>query len=165
MSAVPVIVPISDLRRDAASVVRLATASGEPVYVTQRGRAVAVMISRLSFERLSRELEILSRAAVGDLAVPAAEGLTVDQILMFGEQALAEERRLAADERAAAERRLANDERAAMRPDNTPTLEEFLAAEGLGDLVSGSEYGSAHVAVDDTACDRPSAWYRGARDE
>ena len=131
LPASPVIIPISDLHQDTAGVVRLAGASGEPVYVTQRGRTTAVLLCRLSYERLRRDLEILSRIVVGDLDISPSEGLPLDEILVRGKQALAEERRDIAAANAAAERQLVAEERAAMRSVRTPTLEQFLASEGL----------------------------------
>jgi prevent-host-death family protein len=135
MDSLPVIVPISDLRQDTAGVVRTAVATGEPVYVTQRGRTTAVLVSRSTYERLRLSVEILGKVALGDIDVSPREGLTLDEILASGEQALAKERRLAAEERVAAERRSANEERAALRPAGTPSLEEFLTSEGLEHLV------------------------------
>ncbi|MDZ4179733.1 MAG: type II toxin-antitoxin system prevent-host-death family antitoxin, partial [Coriobacteriia bacterium] len=39
MSSLPAIIPISDLRQDAAGIIRRVAASDEPVVITQRGRA------------------------------------------------------------------------------------------------------------------------------
>jgi len=163
--ASPVIIPISDLRQDAAGVVRLAAASGEPVFVTQRGRTTAVLVSRLSYERLHRDLEILSRLVVGDLDVSLGEGLALDEILARGERALGEERRHAAEGRADAERQLAAEERAAMRPSTTPTLEQFLASEGLDHLVPRPVAARESADAVNEGADGPSAWYRRASDE
>ena len=101
MGIAPLNCPVSDFRQDAAGVIRLA-ASGGPVYVTQRGRKTAVLLSRLSFGRLRREHETLTRAAVGDLGVPLGEGLALDEIFTRGERALAGQRSVAAAECAAA---------------------------------------------------------------
>lgn len=144
---------------------RLAAASGEPVYVTQAGRTTAVPVSRLSYERLRRDLEILSRVVVGDLDVSLREGLALGEILARGEWALAEERSHAAEERAAAERRLAAEERAAMRPARTPTREEFLVSEGFDHLVLGPASGAGSATGGDAVCDAPSVWYSGAGGE
>ena len=45
MGKIPDIVPISDLRKDAAAVLKRVRSSREPVIITQRGRASAVMLS------------------------------------------------------------------------------------------------------------------------
>ena len=45
MRKLPEIVPVSDLRQDAAKVLKRVRDSNEPLIITQRGRAAAVMIS------------------------------------------------------------------------------------------------------------------------
>ena len=59
MATVPDIVPISDLRQDAAGVVKRASETQEPVFITQRGRPAAVMLSTQRYARTQHELEIL----------------------------------------------------------------------------------------------------------
>jgi len=59
MSKVPAIVPVSDLRDDAASVLDRLRKSHEPVVITQRGRAAAVLLSIEEYERSEHEREIL----------------------------------------------------------------------------------------------------------
>ena len=44
MKKVPVLIPVTDLRRDAAKALRQAIRSPEPVVITQRGQAAAVML-------------------------------------------------------------------------------------------------------------------------
>jgi prevent-host-death family protein len=66
MGAVPTIVPISDLRQDASGIVKRAAATGDPVFITQRGRATAVMVSAQTYERTQREFEILKALARGE---------------------------------------------------------------------------------------------------
>ena len=46
MAKIPTIVPVSDLRQDAARVLRDAKKSKKPLVITQRGRATAVLMSR-----------------------------------------------------------------------------------------------------------------------
>ena len=55
MSKVPSIVPISDLREDAANILGRMKNSHEPVVITQRGRAAAVMVSVEEYERSTHE--------------------------------------------------------------------------------------------------------------
>lgn len=80
MSAVPKIVPISDLRQDAAGVIKRAGASGEPVFITQRGRAAAVMVSTQAYERTQHELEILRLLARGEAEIEAGVGHDMDEV-------------------------------------------------------------------------------------
>ena len=44
------IIPVSDLRQDAAKILKQLKDSKEPLIITQRGRAAAVMLSVESFE-------------------------------------------------------------------------------------------------------------------
>ena len=111
VESTPIIVPISELRMDAAGVLRQASAAGTPVYVTQRGRLAAVLLARPMYERLIREHEILSRTVTGDLDVHLVPGVTLEEVLRRGERALQEERLAAARELAAEARRLEERER------------------------------------------------------
>ena len=45
MGKVSNIIPITDLRQDAAGVLKRVKGTNEPVIITQRGRAAAVMMS------------------------------------------------------------------------------------------------------------------------
>jgi prevent-host-death family protein len=74
MGAVPTIVPISDLRQDASGIVKRAAATGDPVFITQRGRATAVMVSAQTYERTQHEFEILKALARGEAEIEAGVG-------------------------------------------------------------------------------------------
>lgn len=80
MTAVPKIVPISDLRQDATGVVKRVTDSREPVFITQRGRAAAVMVSMQTYERTQHELEILRLLARGEKEIEAGAGFDMDAV-------------------------------------------------------------------------------------
>ncbi|RJQ51610.1 MAG: type II toxin-antitoxin system Phd/YefM family antitoxin [Actinobacteria bacterium] len=90
MSAVPKIVPISDLRKDAAGVIRRTATSREPVFVTQRGRPTAVMVSPQAYERTQHELEILRLLARGETEIEAGVGHDIDEVLAEGRKLLDE---------------------------------------------------------------------------
>jgi len=90
MSAVPMIVPISDLRQDAAGVIKRAAASREPVFITQRGRAAAVMVSAQTYERTQHELEILRLLARGEVEIEAGVGHGLDAVLIEADKLLSE---------------------------------------------------------------------------
>jgi len=88
MSAVPNIVPISDLRQDAAGVIKRAAASQEPVFITQRGRASAVMVSTQRYERTQHELELLRLLARGEAEIEAGVGHGLDSVLAEADELL-----------------------------------------------------------------------------
>ena len=81
MSAVPNIIAISDLRQDTAGVIRRASASDEPVFITQRGRASAVLVSSQSYERTQHELELLRLFARGEAEIQAGVGRDLDDVM------------------------------------------------------------------------------------
>lgn len=89
MSTIPNIVPISDLRQDAAGIIKRATASDEPVVITQRGRVSAVLQSAQAFERTQRENEILRILARGDAEIQAGVGYDADDVMAEARQMLA----------------------------------------------------------------------------
>jgi len=88
MASMPDIVPISDLRQDAAGVVKRAAATDEPVFITQRGRPAAVMLSTQRYARTQRELEILRLLARGEIEIETGEGHGLDQVLAEADELL-----------------------------------------------------------------------------
>jgi len=81
MNKVPDIVPITDLRQDAAAVVGRARSRRQPIIITQRGRAVAVMVSVEEYERVEQERQILLLLAKGDKEIAAGRGVDLDAVL------------------------------------------------------------------------------------
>ena len=90
MSAIPNIVPISDLRQDAAGVIKRVSTSGEPVFITQRGRAAAVMVSTQTYERTQHELEILRLLARGEVEIEAGAGQDIYTVFAEADRLLNE---------------------------------------------------------------------------
>ena len=90
------------------------------MYVTQRGRLAAVLLSRPVYERLRHEHEILCRVVSGELDAEWEPGMSLEQILRRGEQALDEERLAETRELAREARRL--DEREREAPQDRPPL-------------------------------------------
>jgi prevent-host-death family protein len=70
MGRAPVIVTVSDLRRDTARLIERICRSGEPLFVTQRGYATAVLLSRDEYDTMcvlrDRGLRSLNPRAVID---------------------------------------------------------------------------------------------------
>jgi len=89
MSKVPAIIPISDLRDDAANVLERMKKSQEPVVITQRGRAAAVMVSIEEYERSEHEREILRLLVQGDKEVAAGKGHALEDVLKDADRILA----------------------------------------------------------------------------
>ena len=90
MAKIPNIIPITDLRQDATSIVKRVTASGEPLVITQRGRAAAVMFSIEAYKHSQHELEILLLLARGEKEIEAGKGYDLDAVLAEADSFLKE---------------------------------------------------------------------------
>ena len=81
MPTVPKIIPISDLRQNASGVVKSVSSSREPVFITQRGRAAAVMVSMEVYENSQHEMDVLHLLARGEKEIEAGIGHELDDVL------------------------------------------------------------------------------------
>jgi prevent-host-death family protein len=88
MNPVPTIIPISDLRKDAAGVIKRAALSHEPVFITQRGRPAAVMVDARTYERAQHRLQILELLARGTAEIEAGVGRDMDEVFAAAEALL-----------------------------------------------------------------------------
>ena len=90
MAKVPKIIPISDLRQDAAGVLDRLRRSQEPVVITQRGRAAAVLLSVDTYQQAEEERQILRALARGDREIQAGKGASLDSVLREADKLLDE---------------------------------------------------------------------------
>ena len=81
MPKIPNIVPITDLRQDATSIVKRVAKSREPLIITKRGRAAAVMVSIKDYEHFQHELELLRLLALGEREIETGKGYELDAVL------------------------------------------------------------------------------------
>jgi prevent-host-death family protein len=93
MEKLPNIVPITDLRQDAAKVLKKVRKSKDPVIITQRGRAAAVMLSVDAYKRSLHDRELLRLLARGEKEIEAGEGHSLDSILAEADALLSEDTR------------------------------------------------------------------------
>jgi prevent-host-death family protein len=91
MGTLPNIIPVSDLRQDAAKVLKRVKESGEPVVITQRGRAAAVMLSVEAFEQSERDKELFRLLAKGEKDIEADDGHDLDSVFAEADSLLSEE--------------------------------------------------------------------------
>ncbi len=89
MSKVPAIVPISDLREDAANILDRVRKSHGPVVITQRGRAAAIMVSVEEYERSEHEREILRLLVEGDKEIVAGKAHELEDVFDDADRILA----------------------------------------------------------------------------
>lgn len=85
------IIPVSDLRQDAAKFLKQLKNTKEPLVITQRGRATAVMIGVDAYEKSEHEKELLHLLAKGDREIEIGEGYDLDTVLAEADALLAKE--------------------------------------------------------------------------
>ena len=81
MASVPDIIPVSDLRQDAAGTLRRVNRSRQPLVVTQRGRATAVLVGIEEYQRGERERTILKLLAQGERQIRAGRGTDLEAVM------------------------------------------------------------------------------------
>ncbi|MBM4287897.1 MAG: type II toxin-antitoxin system Phd/YefM family antitoxin [Deltaproteobacteria bacterium] len=81
MGKLPNIISISDLRQDAAKVLKQVRDSREPLVITQRGRAAAVLLSVESYEAAEHDKELLRLLVRGEREIEAGEGHDLETVL------------------------------------------------------------------------------------
>jgi len=89
MPRVPHIIPITDLRQDAAAALKRVRTSKQPLVITQRGRAAAVMLSVEAFEQAEHERQLLLLLARGEKEIAAGDGYDLDEVLREADALLA----------------------------------------------------------------------------
>lgn len=82
MAKIPKIIPVSDLRQDAAAILKRVRNSNEPLIVTQRGRAAAVMLSVKSYERVDYERRLLRQLLRGEKEIGSGDGHDLESVLV-----------------------------------------------------------------------------------
>ena len=89
MLKVPEIMPVTDLRQDVAAALKRVRASKEPLVITQRGRAAAVILSVEAYERGEHERHLLRLLARGGKEVATGQGHDLDEVLEEADALLA----------------------------------------------------------------------------
>jgi prevent-host-death family protein len=91
MSKLTNIIPVSDLRQNAANILKKLNKNNEPLIITQRGRAAAVMIGVEAYEKSEHEKELLRILAKGDREIELGEGYDLNTVLAEADAILAKE--------------------------------------------------------------------------
>ncbi len=91
MTKVPEIIPISDLRQDAASVLQRVSNSYEPLVITQRGRAAAVLLSIKAYEKADHERQLLHQLLRSEREIAVGKGYSLENVLSEADALLAGE--------------------------------------------------------------------------
>ena len=85
------ILPVSDLRQDAANILKRLRENNEPIIITQRGRAAAVIIGVEAYEKSEHDKEILRLLAKGEKEIEIGEGYDLDTVLAEADLILSQE--------------------------------------------------------------------------
>jgi prevent-host-death family protein len=85
------IIPVSDLRQDAANLLKQLNKNKEPLIITQRGRATAVIIGVEAYEKSEHEKELLRLLARGEREIESGEGYDLDTVLSEADAFLAKD--------------------------------------------------------------------------
>jgi prevent-host-death family protein len=93
MPKLPEVIPVTDLRQDAAAALRRVRSSKQPLIITQRGRATAVMLSIEAFEQAEHERQLLHLLARGEREIAAGRGYNLEAVLREADALLAQESR------------------------------------------------------------------------
>ncbi len=90
MVKVPKIIPVSDLRQDTAAVLKELQDSSEPLVITQRGRATAVLLNLDAYERSQHERELLRLLALGEREITQGKGYSLESVFREADALLRE---------------------------------------------------------------------------
>ena len=85
------IIPVSDLRQDTAKIMKHLQDSKEPLIITQRGRAAAVMISVEAYKQSEHDKELLRLLAKGNREIEIGEGYNLNDVLAEADALLDQE--------------------------------------------------------------------------
>jgi prevent-host-death family protein len=81
MTRLPTIVPISDLRQDAAKILAKANNERGPLIITQRGRAAAVLLSVKEYEAVERQIQMLEMITRSEKEIASNECVSLETVL------------------------------------------------------------------------------------
>jgi len=79
------IIPITDLQRQAGQIIGALSDSDEPVIVTQRGRAAAVIISADRYEEIEDDLKRLDELELSELVEEGKRQIKAGKVLSHDE--------------------------------------------------------------------------------
>ncbi len=86
-------VSVAELGENPGRVVRRVRDSKQPVMVTERGRAQAVLLGVDAFERNERERQILHELARGEREIASGRGFSLEKVLADADKVLARVRK------------------------------------------------------------------------
>ncbi len=89
MGKIPALIPISELRQDAAAVLKQGRESNQHLVITQRGRAAAVMLNVETYEKSEHERQLLMQLLKGDKEIAPGRGHSLESVFEEADRILA----------------------------------------------------------------------------
>ena len=86
MSAIPSIVPVSELRQNASELIKELSKNTEPIVITQRGHARAVLQDIEIYQQIQRKLEIAELLSRGEAEIEAGVGTPASDVIATARQ-------------------------------------------------------------------------------
>jgi prevent-host-death family protein len=80
MGSLPNIIPVSDLRQNAANVLKQAIESDEPVFITQRGRTAGVIQSPKLYAKAEHDRRLLEMLLKGEQDISKGKLVEMDAV-------------------------------------------------------------------------------------
>ena len=74
------IIPVIDLRQDAAKILKKLNKTNETMIIPQRGRAAAVLIGVEAYEKSEHEKALLCLLVKGDREIESGKGVDLDTV-------------------------------------------------------------------------------------
>jgi len=93
MPKVPAIVPITDFRHGSSDILKRLRGATEPMIITQRGRAAAVLLSVEQYERTESDRQLLLALAKGEQEIAEGRGHDLDEVFKEADAILASDSR------------------------------------------------------------------------
>lgn len=82
------VIGVTQLKQDTSSALKRVRRSNQPLVVTERGKAAAVLLSVNAYEQGKKEREILRLLARGEREIDAGKGYDLDDVLSEAEKML-----------------------------------------------------------------------------
>ena len=91
MTRIPSIVPVSDLRQQAAKILKRLRRTRDPVVITQRGRKAAILLDVREYERVMYEKDLLRALARGEKEIQEGKGSDLESVMAEADELLGED--------------------------------------------------------------------------
>ena len=89
MGSLPNIIPVSDLRQNAANILKQAREKDEPIFITQRGRTAGILQSQKMYEKAEHDRRLIEMLLNGEKDVAAGKLIEMEKVFKKADKILA----------------------------------------------------------------------------